>query len=173
MLQCPQVQVYFFMCMCVAMMCIMAHMDSFGGLFHFSCSVVVFILCFLRLPCEKVAGHVPQVLPYGYGTSRGQRLQVKGHGGVSSTFKCIHLYLHSRRQAGPLGKFSAYIRIHTAGKLGLDVTSVPGSSLQLSYIKREMADINSATCTTAYKLLVPLQLSLYTRCLVPSLLEVQ
>ena len=37
----------------------------------------------------------------------------------------------------------------------------------------KMADINSAACTTAYKLLVPLQLSLYTRCLVPSLLEVQ
>ena len=37
----------------------------------------------------------------------------------------------------------------------------------------KIADINSATCTTAYKLLVPLQLSLYTRCLVPPLLEVQ
>ena len=37
----------------------------------------------------------------------------------------------------------------------------------------KIADTNSATCTTAYKLLVPLQLSLYTRCLVPSLLEVQ
>ena len=60
-----------------------------------------------------------------------------------------------------------------SGKLGLDVTSVPGSSLQLSYIKWEIADINTTTCTTAYKLLVPLQLSLYTRCQVPSLLEVQ
>ena len=85
------------------------------------------------------------------------RVQVKGHGGVSSTFKTKPVF---RPQVGLLvGKFSAYTRIYTAGKLGLDVTSVPGSSLHLSYIKQEIADINSATCTTAYKLLVPLQLA--------------
>ena len=109
MLQCPQVQVCFFMCMCVAMVCILAHMVSLGAYFISLVQWLISFLCFLCLPCERVAGHVPQVLPYRYGTSRGQRLQVKGHGGVSSTFKCI--------------------LIHTAGKLGLDVTSVLGSSL--------------------------------------------
>ena len=75
------------------------------------------------------------------------RVQVKGHGGVSSTFKIKPGF---QPRVGPLvGKFSAHTRIYTAGKLGLDVTSVLGSSLQLSYIKWEMADVNSATCTTA------------------------
>ena len=122
-----------------------------------------------------VAGHAPQVLPYIYvdRVSWGQRLQVKGHGGVSSTFKTKP---GVRPQVGPLVcKFIVHTSLSTqqASWGYIDVTSVPGSSLQLSYIKWEMADINSATCTTAYKLLVPLQLSLYTRCLVPSLLEVQ
>ena len=78
----------------------------------------------------RVAGHAPQVLPYIYvdRVSWGQRLQVKGHGGVSSTFKTLRPSQGSvRPQVGPLvGKYSAYIRIYTAGKLGLDVTSVPG-----------------------------------------------
>ena len=154
MLQCPQVQVYFFMCMCVAMVCILALWSVWGpisfllfsGCFHF-CVFFVFLVKGL-LDTFPRCYHIDRVQV----TVRGYRSKVMG--------AC----------PAPL---SAYICIRTAGKLGLDVTSVPGSSLQLSYIKWEMADINSATCTTAYKLLVPLQLSLYTRCLVPSLLEVQ
>ena len=45
------------------------------------------------------------------------RVQVKGHGGVSSTFKTMPGF---RPQVGLLvGKFIAYTRIYTAGKLGL------------------------------------------------------
>ena len=142
-------------------------MVSFGGLFHF----LFIIACFIFVFSRSSSGDVKGLLGTFSRCDHIDRVQVKGHGGVSSTFKIKPGF---RPQVGPLvGKFSAHTRIYTAGKLGLDVTSVPGSSLQLSYIKREMADINSATCTTAYKLLVPLQLSLYTRCLVPSLLEVQ
>ena len=65
MLECLQVQVYFFLCMCVAMVCIMAHMVSFGGLFHFSCSVVDFIYVFSPSSSGDVKGllgiYAPQV----------------------------------------------------------------------------------------------------------------
>ena len=54
------------MCMCVAMVWILDPLVTFGGLLHFSCSVVVFLFVsspfsiFLGRP-ERVAGHVPQV----------------------------------------------------------------------------------------------------------------
>ena len=143
------------------------HMVSFGGLVHF----LFIIACFIFVFSRSSSGDAKGLLGTFSRCDHIDRVQVKGHGGVSSTFKIKPGF---RPQVGPLvSKFSAHACIYTAGKLGLDVTSVPGSSLQLSYIKREMADINSATCTTAYKLLVPLQLSLYTKCLVPSLPEVQ
>ena len=63
--------------------------------------------------------------------ARGYRSKVMGC--VQHLLKLSQGYI--RLQVGPLvGTFSAHTRIHTAGKLGLDVTSVPGSSLQLSYI---------------------------------------
>ena len=52
------------------------------------------------------------------------RVQVKGHAAMSSTFKTKSAF---RPQVSPLvGKLCAHTRIHTAGKLGIDVTSVPG-----------------------------------------------
>ena len=98
MLQCPQVQVCFFMCMCVAMVCISAHMVSLGAFLLFS-GLFNFCVFFVFLVKDRVLLGV-----------RCYRSKVMG--------AC----------PAPL---SAYVLIHTAGKLGLDVTSVLGSSLQL------------------------------------------
>ena len=68
-----------FVCVCVAMVCSLAHMVSFGGLFHFSCSVVDYILCFSVFlgRCDRVAGHVPHIDRVLLGV-RGCRSKVTG-----------------------------------------------------------------------------------------------
>ena len=119
------------------------HMVSFGRLFHF----LFIIACFIFVFSRSSSGDVKGLLGTFSRCDHIDRVQVKGHGGVSSTFKIMPGFMS--RVSHLVGKFSAHTRIYTAGKLGLDVTSVPGNSLQLSYIKREMADVNSATCTTA------------------------
>ena len=115
---------FFFVCACVWLWCGFWTNGQFCGsiifLFHFHVSVY----SYLRRH-GRVAGHAPQVLPYIYiyvdRVYWGQRLQVKGHGGVSSTFNTLRPSQGSiRPQVSPLvGKYSAYIRIYTAGKLGL------------------------------------------------------
>ena len=129
------------------MVWVLDHMVSLGVCFIF------LVHCFFHFCASpSSSGDMKGLLGTFSRCDHIDRVQVKGHGGVSCTFK-IKPGFEFSPQVGPLvGKFSAYICIYTAGKLGLDVTSVLGSSLQLSYIKWDMADINSATCTTAYKL---------------------
>ena len=97
-------------------------MVSFVGLLYIY--LLHFHFCFFSVYSYlgrhgRVARHAPQVLPYIYvdRVSWGQRLQVKGHGGVSSTFNTLRPSQGSiRPQVSPLvGKYSAYIRIYTAG----------------------------------------------------------
>ena len=147
--------------------CVCGYGVDFGpyGQFWGSISFFVFIGLFIFVFSPSSSADVKGLLGTFHRCDHIDRVQVKGHG--SSTFKTLRPSQRSDLRLGPwcMGSLvHTYIRIHTAGKLGLDVTSVPGSSLQLSYIKWEMADTNSATCTTAYELLVPLQLSLHTRC---------
>ena len=87
--------------MCVAMVCIMAHMVSLGDYFISLVQwLITFCVFFVFLVKDRVLLGV-----------RCYRSKVMG--------AC----------PAPL---SAYVRIHTAGdKLGLNVTSVLGSSLQL------------------------------------------
>ena len=53
----------FFSCVCVAMVCILAHMVSLGGLFHFSCSVVglIFVFSLSSGDVNGLLGMFPQV----------------------------------------------------------------------------------------------------------------
>ena len=137
-----QLFVLFHCQVCVAMVWTII-MVSFGGLFHF----LFIIACFIFVFSQSSSGYAKGLLGTFSRCDHIDRVQVKGHGGVFSTFKIKPGF---QPRVGPLvGKFSAHTRIYTAGKLGLNVTSVPGSSLQLSYIKWEMADVNFATCTTA------------------------
>ena len=61
------------------------HMVSFGGLLHFSCSVVDFIFVF----SPASSGDVKGLLDTFHRCDHKDRVQVKGHGGVSSTFKTL------------------------------------------------------------------------------------
>ena len=55
----------------------LAHMDSFGGLFHFSCSVVDFMFVF----SPSSSGDVKGLLDTFHRYDHKDRVQVKGHGG--------------------------------------------------------------------------------------------
>ena len=115
-----QLFVLFHCRVCVAM--VWTHMVSFGGLFHFLFIIACFIFSVFS---RSSSGDVKGLLGTFSRCDHINRVQVKGHGGVSSTFKSKPGF---RPQVGPLvGWFIAHTRIHTAGKLGLDVTSVLGA----------------------------------------------
>ena len=133
---------------CSIVVCVWLWCGPYGQ-FWGSILFLFIIACFIFVFSRSSSGDAKGLLGTFSRCDHIDRVQVKGHGGVSSTFKIKPGF---QPRVGPLvGKFSAHTRIYTAGncKLGLDVTSVPGSSLQLSYIKWQMADVNSATCTTA------------------------
>ena len=110
---------WFEFCVCVYVCGYGVHFGpygQFGGLFHFSCSVVVYILCFSVFlgRCDRVAGHVPHIDRVLLGV---RRYRSKVTGVCPAPFKAKPGF---RAQVGLLvGKFSTYIRIYTAGKLGL------------------------------------------------------
>ena len=111
--------------------CAFGSYGQFGGLFHFSCSVVDFIFVF----SPSSLGDVKELLGTFPRCDHTDRvlLGVRGY--------------RSKVTGTCPAPVSAYIRIHTAGdKLGLNVTSVLGSSLQLSYIKKLLLETTCRQC---------------------------
>ena len=82
-------------------------MVSFGGLFHF----LFIIACFIFVFSRSSSGDAKGLLGTFSRCDHIDRVQVKGHGGVSSTFKIKPGF---RPQVGPLAWWVSLVHIHVS-----------------------------------------------------------